>query len=71
MKAKSYVQLVRSCIPVQKAANKVWADTLEVCLRKGDGTRAGSKDCVKKAYKAYLKRIGKKCRPLLKDEKRR
>ena len=71
MKAKAYVRLVRSCIPVQKAANKVWADTLEVCLRKGDGTRAGSKDCVKKAYKAYLKRIGKKCRPLLKDEKRR
>lgn len=69
MKAKAYVRLVKSCIPVQKAANKVWADTLEVCLRKGDGTRAGSKDCVKKAYKAYLKRIGKKCRPLLKDEK--
>ena len=69
MKAKAYVRLVKSCIPVQRAANKVWADKLEGCLAKGDGTRAASKACLEKAYKAYHKRIGKKCLPLLKDER--
>jgi hypothetical protein len=69
MKSRAYTRLVRTCIPAQRAANKVWADELEGCLRKGDGTRAASKACLKKAYRAYRKRIGGKCLPLLKDER--
>jgi hypothetical protein len=71
MKAKAYARRVRACIPAQRAANVVWANSLERCLRKGDGTKGSSKACLKGAYKAYLARIGKKCIPLLKDEKRR
>lgn len=65
MKAKAYARRVRACIPAQRAANKVWADSLERCLAKGDEAKA----CLKGAYKAYRARIGKKCSPLLEDEK--
>lgn len=65
MSTKAYARRVRACIPVQRAANKVWADSLERCLSKGRDSKA----CLKGAYKAYRKRIGAKCSPLLKDEK--
>ena len=65
MKAKAYARRVRACIPAQRAANVVWADKLERCLDDGRESKA----CLRAAYKAYLARIGKKCSPLLKDEK--